>query len=161
MLQSCLKITKCNRIVEKLTVKKYVCLLWKQSSLTRSQKPATGHYLVHANKHMIFTHHLCLRLPSCFFLSGCMTKTYALLIPMRATCSAQPIFLNFIILTKFCEEYKSWSTSLRNILHLPVAGFGVHPASSPIVPEFFLWQVKLLRHEVNHSPQSRATLTVN
>ena len=40
--------------------------------------------------------------------------------PIRATCPAHLILLDFITRTKLGEEYKSFSSSLCNLLHSPV-----------------------------------------
>ena len=40
--------------------------------------------------------------------------------PIRATCPAHLILLDFITRTILCEEYKSFSSSLCNLFHSPV-----------------------------------------
>ena len=71
---------------------------------------------------LILSTHLCLGLPSGLFPSGFPTKTLytPLSSPIRATCPAHLIFLHFITHTILGEEYKSFSSSLCNLLHSPV-----------------------------------------
>ena len=70
---------------------------------------------------MLFTH-LCLGLPSGLFPSSFPTKTLYTPVssPIRATCPAHLILLYFITCTILGEEYKSFSSSLCNLLHSPV-----------------------------------------
>ena len=47
--------------------------------------------------------------------------------PIRATCPAHRILLDFITRTILGEEYKSFSSSLCNVLHSPVASSLLDP----------------------------------
>ena len=71
---------------------------------------------------LILSTHLHLGLPSGLFPSGFPTTTLytPLSSPIRATCSAHFILLDFITRTILGEEYKSFSFSLCNLLNSPV-----------------------------------------
>ena len=68
---------------------------------------------------LILSSHLCLGLPSGLLPSGFPTKTVytSLLSPIRATCAAYPILLDFITWIIFGEVYRSLSSSICSFLH--------------------------------------------
>ena len=70
---------------------------------------------------LIVSTHLCLGLPSGLLPSGFSSKTLytPLSSPICATCLANLILLDFITSTILGEEYKSFSSSLCNLLHSP------------------------------------------
>ena len=71
---------------------------------------------------LILLTHLRLGLPSGLFPSGFPTKTPHTTIssPIRATCPAHLILLDFITRTTLGEEYNSFSSSLYSLLHSSV-----------------------------------------
>ena len=105
-----------------------------ECSLPHSQVPATCPYPEPARSSpysptshflkiiLILSFHLCLGLPSGLFPSGFHKKTLytPLPTPIRATCPAHLILLDFITRTLLGEQYRSISSSLCSFLHFPV-----------------------------------------
>ena len=132
-------LTPCSRVLEKLTgcqlVQKFpsfyvnsrfitvltrihhLSLSWPRS--IQSIPPSHPTYGISV---LILSSRLRLGLPSGHFPSGFPTKTLytPLLSPIRATCPAHFILLDFITRTIFDEQYRSLSSSLCSLLHSSV-----------------------------------------
>jgi hypothetical protein len=87
--------------------------------------------------------HLRLGLPSGLFCSVFPNKfLYAFIIySMHVTCPAHLILFDLIILIKFGEQYKLWSSSLYSFLHSPQ-----HPVLTHRQSVFFQLNVKFHTH---------------
>ena len=104
------------RFISTLTSVRHLSLSWAHPIQSIYPHPTSWRSILKLSTH------LRLGLPSCLFPSGFLTKTLytPLSSPIRATCPAYLILLNFITRTILGEEYKSLSSSLCSLLHSPV-----------------------------------------
>ena len=103
------------RFITALTSVRHLSLSWASPIQSIYPHPASW-------RSILISIHLRLGLPSCPFPSGFPTKILytPLSWPIRATCPAHLILLDFITRTILGEEYKLFSSSLFNLLHSPV-----------------------------------------
>ena len=96
------------RFITALTIVRHLSLSW--ASPIQSIYPHT----TSCRSILILQTHLRLGLPSGLFPSGFLTKTLytPLSSPIRATCPAHLILLDFISRTILSEQYRSFSSSL-------------------------------------------------
>ena len=101
------------RFITVLTSSRHMSLSWASPIQSIPLHPTSWRSI------LILSTHLRLGLPSGLFPSGFPTKTLytPLSSPIRATCPAHLILLDFITRTILCEEYRS---SLYNHLHSSV-----------------------------------------
>ena len=121
--QTCLHLVKkfpafhgTRRFITALTSVRHLSLSWASPIQSIYPYPTFWRSIV------ILSTHLRLGLPSGLFPSGFPTKTLytPLSSPTRSTCPAHLILLDFISRKILREQYKSFSSSLCNLLHSPV-----------------------------------------
>ena len=115
------------RFITALTSVRHLSLSWASPIQSIYPHPTSWRSI------LILSAHLRLDLPSGLLPSGFPTKTLytPLSTPIRATCPAHLILLDFITRTILGEGYRSFSSSLCNLLHSPVT-------SSLLGPNIFL-----------------------
>ena len=111
------------RFITALTSARQLSLSWASPIQSTYPHPISWRSI------LILSTHLRLGLPSGLFPSGFPTKTLytPLSSTIRATCPVHLILLDFITSTILGVEYKSFGSSLCNLLHSPVTSS--HPRS--------------------------------
>ena len=111
------------RFITALTSACHLSLSWASSIQSTPPHPISWRSI------LILSSHLRLGLPSGLFPSGFPTKTLytPLPSPIRATCPAHPILLDFITRTIFGEQYRSLSSSLCSLVPLRPKYSPQHP----------------------------------
>ena len=111
------------RFITALTSVRHLSLSWASPIQSIYPHPTSWRSI------LILSNHLSLGLSSGLLPSGFPTKTlYASLSsPIRARCPAHLILLDFITCTILGEEYKSFSSSLCNLLRSPVTSSLLDP----------------------------------
>ena len=104
------------RFITAFTRARHLSLSWANSIQSIPPHPTSWRSI------STLSSHLRLGLPSGLFPAGFPTRTLhtPLFSPIRATCSAHLILLDFITQTIMGEEYRSFSSSLCRFLHCPV-----------------------------------------
>ena len=104
------------KFITALTSVRHLCLSWASQIQSIYPHPTSCRSV------LILSTHLHVGLPSGLFPSGFPTKILHTTIstPIRATCPAHLILLDFITRTIWGEKYRSFSSSLCNLLHSPV-----------------------------------------
>ena len=104
------------RFITALTSVRHLSLSWASPIQSKYPRPTSWRSI------LILLTHLRPGVPSGLLRSGFPSKNLytPLSSPIRATCPAHLILLNFITRTIFGEQYKLFSSSLCNLLHSPV-----------------------------------------
>ena len=111
------------RFITALTSVRHLSVSWASPIQSIYQHPTSWRSI------LILSTHLRLGLPSGLFPSGFPTKTLytPLSSPISATCPAHLILLDFITRKILGEQYKSFSSSLCNLIHSSVTSFLLGP----------------------------------
>ena len=127
------------RIITALTSVRYLSLSWVSPIQSIYPHPTSWRSI------LIFSTHLRLGLSSGLLPSGFPSKTLytPLSSSIRATCPAHLIPLDFITRTILGEEYKSFSSSLCNLLHSPVTSFLLGPNIQ--MAQFRKWRCRVAK----------------
>jgi hypothetical protein len=111
------------KFITLLTSARHLFLSWARSIHYPQPPPSSWRSL------LILYYHLRLGLPSGLVPSGFPTKILCTTLPspIRATCPAHLILLDFTTRTMLGNEYRSLSSSLCNFLHSPVTSSVLGP----------------------------------
>ena len=133
------------RFITTLTSVRHLSLSWARPIQSIYPHPTSWRSI------LILSTHLCLCLPCGLLPSGFPTKTLytPLSSPICTTCPAHLILLNFITRTISGEDYKSFSSSLCNLLHSSITSSLLGP--NIVLNTIFSYTLSFLSsHNVNN-----------